>query len=124
MFMLINARLVKAFQYFITDRSKAVLLLWFILIVIVRPLSVCLRLLVCLLQFRIAWWPSVGKVVSSWLSACTVLLYFVLSVCVPFPFGVWGGMWNAIRLYRLLFIAFRLLCIPHTIHTKLTKALF
>ena len=35
------------------DRSNAVLLLWFILIVSVRPLSVCLFIL-----FRIAWWPS------------------------------------------------------------------
>ena len=24
------------------------------------------------------------------------LLYYVLIVCVPFPFGVWGGMWNSI----------------------------
>ena len=29
-------------QLFITDRSKAMFLLWFILIVIVRPLSACL----------------------------------------------------------------------------------
>ena len=35
------------------DRSNAVLLLWFILIVSVRPLSVCFFIL-----FRIAWWPS------------------------------------------------------------------
>ena len=35
------------------DHSNAVLLLWFILIVNVRPLSVCLFIL-----FRIAWWPS------------------------------------------------------------------
>ena len=35
------------------DRSNAVLLLWFILIATVRPLSVCLFIL-----FRIAWWPS------------------------------------------------------------------
>ena len=33
-------------QQFISDRSKAELLLWFILSVIVRPLSVCLRLLI------------------------------------------------------------------------------
>ena len=24
------------------------------------------------------------------------LFYAVLSVCVPFPFGVWGRMWNLI----------------------------
>ena len=35
------------------DRSNAVLLLWFIPIVNVRPVSVCLFIL-----FRIAWWPS------------------------------------------------------------------
>ena len=35
------------------DHSNAVLLLWFILIVNVRPLSVCLFIL-----SRIAWWPS------------------------------------------------------------------
>ena len=27
---------------------------------------------------------------SAWLSACTVLPYAVLIVCVPFPFGVCG----------------------------------
>ena len=36
------------------------------------------------------------KELSSWLSACAVLLYAVLIVCVPFPFGVWGRMWNSI----------------------------
>ena len=40
--------------------SKAMLLLWLILIVnVVRPLSVCLDLLFNL--FRTALWPSVGK---------------------------------------------------------------
>ena len=48
-------------------------MLWFILIVIVRPLSVTI-------------WPS----------AYAVLLNTVLIVCAPFPFGVWGRMWNSI----------------------------
>ena len=30
------------------------------------------------------WWPSVWKVLSLWLSAWAVLLYAVLTVCVPF----------------------------------------
>ena len=30
--------------------------------------------------FRIAWWPPAGKELSSWLSACAVLLYAVLTV--------------------------------------------
>ena len=48
------------------------------------------------LLFRLAWWTSVGKELTSWLSACAVLLYAVLIVCVPFPYGVWGRMWNSI----------------------------
>ena len=47
-------------QSFITDRSMAVLLLWFILIVNVRPLPVCLFIL-----FRI---------LSSWLSVRAVFI--------------------------------------------------
>ena len=41
---------------------------------------------------------STGKELSSssWLSACAVLFNTVLIVCVPFPFGVWGRMWNSI----------------------------
>ena len=31
-----------------------------------------------------------------WLSACAALLYAVLVVCVPFPFGVRGRMWKSI----------------------------
>ena len=41
-------------------------------------------------------WPSAGKQPTSWLSAYAGLLHIVLIVCVPFPFGVWGGMWNSI----------------------------
>ena len=36
------------------------------------------------------------KVLSSWLSACATFLDAVLTVCVLFPFGVWGRMWNSI----------------------------
>ena len=46
--------------------------------------------------FRISWWPSARKELSSWLSACAVLLCAVLIVCVPFPFAVWDRMWNSI----------------------------
>ena len=28
-------------------------------------------------------------------SACVVLLFGVLIVCVPFLYGVWGRMWNS-----------------------------
>ena len=34
--------------------------------------------------------PSAGKKLSSGLSACAVLPYAVLIVCVPFPFGLRG----------------------------------
>ena len=33
--------------------------------------------------------------ITPWLSACTVLLYVVLTVCVLFPYGVWGRLWNS-----------------------------
>ena len=46
--------------------------------------------------FRISWWPSAGKDLSSLLSACVAFLYAVLIVYVPFPFGVWGRVWNSI----------------------------
>ena len=48
--------------------------------------------------FRIAFWPSAGKELSSWLSTRAVFLLFcdVVIVRVPFPFGVWGGMWSSI----------------------------
>ena len=65
-----------------------------ILIVIVRPLLASLfDYLVNL--FRTAWWTTAGKELTSWLSACTVLLYAILIVCVPFPYGIWGRMWNS-----------------------------
>ena len=46
-------------QQFIIGRSKAMLLLWFILTVNVRPLSVFFDLLFNL--FRLTVWPSGGK---------------------------------------------------------------
>ena len=42
-------------------------------------------------SFRFLW-PSTGKELTSWLSACAVLHYAALIVCVPFPFAVWGSM--------------------------------
>ena len=38
-----------------------------------------------------------GKELTSWLSACALLLNAVLIVCAPFTFGVWGRMWNSIE---------------------------
>ena len=46
--------------------------------------------------FRIAWWSSAGKELSSWLSACAVLLYAVLSLCISFLFDARDRMWNSI----------------------------
>ena len=60
-----------------TDRSKGVLLLWFILIVNVRPLSVRLWLLSWL--FMIAWWPSVDKSCTLGFLLLLFLLYVFLS---------------------------------------------
>ena len=38
---------------------------------------------------------SAGKELSSWLSACVVLLHAVLIVCVSFPLCL-GKLWNSI----------------------------
>ena len=64
--------------------------MWFILIVIVRPL------LLFMIAEKIAWCTSAGKTFTSCLSACVVLLYDVLIVCVPYLYGVWGRTWNSI----------------------------
>ena len=56
---------------FIIDISKAMLLLWFILIVNVRPL---VRFSVCLSLFWIVLWPSVGKGLSPWHFTCAVYI--------------------------------------------------
>ena len=46
---------------------------------------------------RAVLWPSAGKEVSPWLFTCVVFIFSaVLVVRVPFPFGVWGRMWNSI----------------------------
>ena len=44
--------------------------------------------------FRIALWPSVGKELSPWLFTCAFYFSAVLIIGVPFPFGVWGRIWN------------------------------
>ena len=39
-------------------------------------------------------WSNFSEL-SSLLSTCAALLYASLTVIVPFPFGVWGRMWNS-----------------------------
>ena len=47
--------------------------------------------------FRIALWSSAGKELSPWLFSYGIFIFSaVLAVSVPFPFGVWGRMWNSI----------------------------
>ena len=46
--------------------------------------------------FRIACWSSAGKELSPSLSASAVLFHGVLTVCIPFPFGVRERMWNSV----------------------------
>ena len=48
--------------------------------------------------FSIAWWPSAGKELSSWLSDCAFLLYIVLTVSASVPFVVWSRIWNSVAL--------------------------
>ena len=55
----------------------------------------------CLLpRFILYWmalWPSVGKEVFRWLFTCDVFIFsVVLVVRVPFPFDVWGRVWNSV----------------------------
>ena len=57
----------------------------------------CLSLVFLFILFRIARWSSSGKELPSLL----VLLFTwcrlnSLIVCIPFPFGVWGRIWNSI----------------------------
>ena len=81
-------------------------LLLFILIIIFGHILLLFDYLSIL--FRLALWTSAGKERTAWLSACAVLLYVVLIVCVPFPYGDWGRMWKSIvsihdhRLFYLL----------------------
>ena len=50
--------------------------------------SRCSLTMTVFIMFRIAWWTSAGKKLTSWLSACVAFLYAVLIVCVPFPYGI------------------------------------
>ena len=75
--------------------------MWFILIVSVCPLPVNVFDFLFIL-IRTDWWSSAGKELSSWLSACAVLLYAVITVGISFPSGAGCG----ISLYRVLMIAF------------------
>ena len=109
-------------QSFITARSKAVVLLKFILIVTDRFLLVFDDLLIL---FRKAWWTYAGKELTSRLSACAVFLrYVVLIFYVPFPYGVWGRKWNSIVTVpdhcnlNLLWLPRK----PRLLHTKLSSA--
>ena len=49
-----------------------------------------------LFLLRIALWRSAGKELTSWISTGEFYLYAVLIVCVRFPFGDRGWMWNSI----------------------------
>ena len=75
-----------------TDRSKAVLLLWFIQIVIFRPLSVRIWHFLHFIQKSLVaiCWETAA---SLCFSLVLVPLYDVFVVCVQFPFG---GMLNSI----------------------------
>ena len=68
-----------------SDRSKAVLLLWFNLIV----LFVCFWFFFLDVLFTLVR-QSAWKSCPPHLPLLLFLFYAVLSVCVPFPFGVWG----------------------------------
>ena len=65
-----------------SDRSKAVLLLWFLLIV-----HFLLVFEYLLIMFMIAWWTSAGKVLTSWLSACAMFSICCLDCLCSF--AVW-----------------------------------
>ena len=46
--------------------------------------------------FRISWWQSAGKELSPGFPLVLLLFHAVSFVCIPFPLGVWGRMWNSI----------------------------
>ena len=71
------------------------LLLWFILIVNVRPLSVCLLLTVQFIydSFVASCWE---RAVLLAFHLCCFYFSAVLIVGLLFPFGVYGRMWNLI----------------------------
>ena len=60
--------------------------------------TICLTSDFLFAQFRIVWWPSAGKELSSWISNYAVsylmsVFFFVLFFCsFPSPFGVLGRM--------------------------------
>ena len=49
-----------------------------------------------LIIFRIALWPTVGKDLPSWISACSIILNVVFNCFCCFLFGDWGRMWNSV----------------------------
>ena len=66
--------------------------------------SRCSLTMTVFIMFRIAWWTSAGKELTSWFSASVAFLYAVLIVCVPSRMA--SGEVCVIRLYRFLIIAF------------------
>ena len=62
-----------------------------------------------LILFRIAWWTSCGKDLTSWLSACADLFLAVLIFC-SIPVWCLGKKWNSIVSVpdHCLFICLRL----------------
>ena len=62
----------------------------FIFLYCFKQLSMFVRFLLVYdllsILFKIAWWPSAGKDLSSWLAALAVLIYAISIICVPFPF--------------------------------------
>ena len=73
---------------FLTDHSKAVLLLWILFVVCVSCLSVILS---CM--FFAAFWSPAGKGLAFWFS---YILCFFFCVFVAFPYGVLGWVWYLI----------------------------
>ena len=92
-------------------RSKAVLLLLFILIVIVCPLSQRL-VFDCLFIFRLALWPSAGEKADFLAFPLCCFTLCRLNSCSGFKAGC------GIRLYRFLIIAF-----PPTFYVVLSRSL-
>ena len=51
---------------------------------------------VLFILFRITFGHLLGKSCPLGFPLVLFLFYAVLTVRVPFPFGVWGGVWNSI----------------------------
>ena len=79
----------------ISDLPKAVLLLWFILIVNVHPLY---DLSLTLWSFYLGYPDGLllRKRFPLGFPHMLLLFYAVLIVCISLPLGVWGRMWNLI----------------------------